>query len=112
MLYIANHLDYKPRNDLKIYKASELESTFIKLLSSKKAEVLIGCIHRRPTMNQEESNKYYLNNLLKKIAMEKKTGFLNDFNNNLLEYEKHNSTNDFFQFFVNKYDFTIYFAPF
>ena len=93
MLYIANHLAYKPRNDLKIYKANELESTFIKLLTSKKTEVLIGCIHRRPTTTQEEFNKYYL---LKKIAMEKKTGFLNDFNTNLLEYEKHNSTNDFF----------------
>ena len=27
MLYIANHLAYKPRHDLKIYKTNELEST-------------------------------------------------------------------------------------
>ena len=45
-------------------------------------------------MNQEEFNKYYLNNLLEKLAMEKETVFLlGDFNINLLEHEKHNSTN-------------------
>ena len=31
ILYIANHLAYKPRDDLKIYKTNELESTFIEL---------------------------------------------------------------------------------
>ena len=29
MLYIGNHLSYKPRNDLCIYKFADLESTFI-----------------------------------------------------------------------------------
>ena len=44
-------------------------------------------------MNQEELKKYYLNNLLEKSAMEKKTIFLpSDFNINLSEYEKHNPT--------------------
>ena len=36
MLYIANHLPYKPRHDLKIYKTNELESTFIELKKNKK----------------------------------------------------------------------------
>ena len=36
MLYIANHLPYKPRHDLKIYKTNELESTFIELKKKKK----------------------------------------------------------------------------
>ena len=38
MLYITNHLVYKPRHDLKIYKTNELESTFIELINSKKTE--------------------------------------------------------------------------
>ena len=29
LLYISNHLSYKPRNDLCIYKSRELRSTFI-----------------------------------------------------------------------------------
>ena len=33
VLYIVNHLAYKPRNDLKIYKINELESTFIGLIN-------------------------------------------------------------------------------
>ena len=69
MLYIANHLAYKPRHDLKIYKTNELESTFIELINSKKQNVLIDCVYRHPSMNQEEFNKYYLNNILEKLAM-------------------------------------------
>ena len=75
LLFIANHLAYKPRHDLKIYKTNELESTFIELINSKKQNVLIGCVYRHPSMNQEEFNKYYLNNLLEKLAMEKKQFF-------------------------------------
>ena len=35
MLYITNHVAYKPRRDLKIYKTIN-ESTFIELINSKK----------------------------------------------------------------------------
>ena len=75
MLYIANHLAYTPRHNFKIYTTNELESTFIELITWKKQTVLIGCIYRHPSMNQEEFNKYYLNNLLEKLAMEKKQFF-------------------------------------
>ena len=33
LLYIANHLSYKCRNDLHIYKKNELESTFIEIVN-------------------------------------------------------------------------------
>ena len=36
LLYIANHLSYKCRNDLNIYKKNELESTFIEIINPKK----------------------------------------------------------------------------
>ena len=36
LLYIANHLSYKCRNDLNIYKKNELESTFIEIVNPKK----------------------------------------------------------------------------
>ena len=35
LLYIANHLSYKCRNDLNIYKKNELESTFIEIVNPK-----------------------------------------------------------------------------
>ena len=35
LLYIANHLLYKCRNDLSIYKKTELESTFIEIVNTK-----------------------------------------------------------------------------
>ena len=35
--------------------------------------VLIGCIYRYPSLNQEEFYKYYLKNLLEKLAMGKKS---------------------------------------
>ena len=34
LLYIANHLSYKPCSDLNLYKANQLESTFIKIINS------------------------------------------------------------------------------
>ena len=47
-------------------------------------------------MNQDEFNKYYLNNLLEKLAMEKETVFfLGDSDINLLGYEKYNPNNEF-----------------
>ena len=55
MLYIANQPAYKPRHDLKIYKTNELKSTSIELKNSKKKlNVLISCIYRHPSVNQEE----------------------------------------------------------
>ena len=46
LLYISNNLSYKPRNDLYIYK-----STFIEILSSKKTNVIVGCIYCHPHMD-------------------------------------------------------------
>ena len=41
LLYIANHLSYKPHLDLNIYKSNELESTFIEVLNPKKLILLL-----------------------------------------------------------------------
>ena len=51
LLYVANHLSYKPRLDLNIYKSNELESTFIEILNPKKSNVIIGCIYKHPSMD-------------------------------------------------------------
>ena len=49
--YIGNHMIYKPRNDLSIYKTAKLESSFIEVINTKKSDVIIGAIHRHPNMD-------------------------------------------------------------
>ena len=41
LLYIANHLSYKCRNDLNIYKKNELGSTFIEIVNPRKSNIIV-----------------------------------------------------------------------
>ena len=94
LLYISSNLTYKLRNDLFIYKSTEIESTFIEILSPKKTIVIVGCIYGHPHMDLNEFNDYYINNLLDKLSKENKTVFLlGDFNIDLLNYDQHSLTN-------------------
>ena len=93
---MRNHLLYKPRNDLGIYKPTELESSFIKISNHKRFNIIIRCIYRDPNMDLDEFNDNYLNTLLDKIFTENKSVFLlADFNADLLIYDKHAPTNEF-----------------
>ena len=56
LLYIANHLSNKCRNDLNIYKKSELESTFIEIVNPKKSNIIVGVIYRHSSMNLTDFN--------------------------------------------------------
>ena len=94
--YIANHLSYKFRNDLNIYKNNELESTFIEIVNLKKSNILVRVIYRHPSMDLADFNCNYLNKLLENISKEQKSIFLlGDFNVNLLNFNEHNQTNEF-----------------
>ena len=87
LLYIHNHLSYKPWDDLCIYKATELESPFIEISNPKRSNIIIGCFYRHPNMDLDEFNDNYLNNLLDKISKENKFDFLLcDFKVDLLKY--------------------------
>ena len=96
LLYIANHLSYKCRIDLNIYKKHELESTFIEIVNPRKYNIIVGVIDRHPSMDLTDFNCNYLNKLLQNISKEQKSVFLlGDFNVNLLNYNEHNQTNEF-----------------
>ena len=41
LLYIANHLSYKPHTDLSLNKANQLESTFIEMIKSRKSNIIL-----------------------------------------------------------------------
>ena len=79
LLYIANHLSYKCRNDLNIYKKNELECTFIEIVNPKKSNILVGVIYRHPSMDLADFNCNYLNKLLENIS----------------KVYEHNQTNEF-----------------
>ena len=96
LLYIANHLSYKCRNDLNICKRSELESTFIEIVNPRKSNIIMGVIYRHSSMDLNDFNCNYLNKLLENISKEQKSVFLlRDFNVHLLNYNEHNQTNEF-----------------
>ena len=75
LLYIANHLSYKCRNDLNIYKKIELESTFIEIVNPKKSNIIVRVIYRHPSMDLTDFNCNYLNKLLDNISKEQKSIF-------------------------------------
>ena len=99
------------RNDLKINKSFELESTFIEICNPKKKNIIIGCIYKHPNMNINGFNDDYLNEPLDKLSKENKTIFLlGDFNINLLNNDIHPPTNEFLDSLSSHYFFTIFYS--
>ena len=64
LIYVANHLAYKSRTDLQIYKKRDLDFTFIEIINPKKINIIIGCIYRHRNIDLNEFNSDYLNPLL------------------------------------------------
>ena len=96
LLYIASHLSCKLRPDLNIYKANQLESTFVEIINPKKSNIVIGCLHKHPNMDVLDFKNNYLSQIFEIVSKERKQVFLlGDFNINLLNYNDHQPTNDF-----------------
>ena len=71
----SQNLWYKPRPDLHIYKANQLESTFAEIINPKKSNIATGCLYKHPNMDvldlkitilakflklyQENKNRYF-----------------------------------------------------
>ena len=73
-----------------------MESTFIEIMNPKKSNIIVGTMHKHPSLDLTDFNSNYLNNLLEKVSKEQKSIFLlDDFNINLLNYNVHNPTNGF-----------------
>ena len=95
LTYISNHLSYRTRNDLNIYKSFELESTFIEICNHKKTNIVIECIYKHPNLNINELSDDYPIELVDKLSKENKCMFLlGDFNINLLNYDIPPPTNE------------------
>ena len=74
-LYISSDLNYKVRNDLKIYKAKELESVFVEIIDKDKKNYIVGCIYKHPKMLTYEFNDM-VTPILEKISLENKEGYV------------------------------------
>ena len=72
LLYIENSMNDTIRGHLKIYKRKELYSIFIEVVKFKGRNLIIGCIHRHPSMNPTEFTDIYISELLRKVSKEDK----------------------------------------
>ena len=105
MIYVANHINAKPRNDLVVYKAKKLESMFIEINNPNKANSIIGVIYRHPSMEGNDFNDEFLKPLLDKLSVEKNKNIYiaGDFNFDLLKSCSHADTSDFFNLMTSNY---------
>ena len=97
MLYVKNELNYKPREDLEIYKSKDLESSFIEIINAKETNDIVGVIYRHPNMDTHIFTDDKLSTLLNKLSFEnnKKIFIAGDFNFDLLKSSNHTDTLNF-----------------
>lgn len=96
-LYFSENLNYKKRDDLRIYDKNKLESVFIEILTDQnKQNMIIGCVYKHPEMKISEFNKF-LHSMLQKVSNEKKKLVLmGDFNIDLLKIDIHTDSSSYF----------------
>ena len=68
LICISNHLSYKCRNDLNIYKKNKLESTSFEIFNPTKSNIIMGVIYRHQSLDITDFNCNYLNKLLDNIS--------------------------------------------
>ena len=96
-LYISNHMVYKRRPDLEMYKKNQLESTFVEIINEGSSNAIVSCIYRHPCMPLNEFNEDFLQPLFEKLSTEhnKKIYLMGDFNVDLLKVDQHSNSSTF-----------------
>ena len=98
LIYIENDLRYKIRKDLNLYRAKEIESTFVEIIKPnlKNKNKIIGCIYKHPNVPVAEFTSDFINLLPEKLSHERKEIILmGDFNINIFNCESNKDTTDF-----------------
>ena len=104
-LYIKNCYDYRPRPELSQSVMSVGESVFVELEQKQSKNILVGCFYRHHSL-LNYFNEEFLNKILIRISKEKSNIciLMGDWNANLLEYENHKDTEDFYEL-LSSYSF-------
>ena len=54
--YIHVDIDFKPRNDLKIYEIKKIESLFIEIINKNGSNAIVGVLYIHPSMDMDGFN--------------------------------------------------------
>jgi len=98
LLYLAEHLSFKPRIDLDqiLYRPKLLESVFAEINLPKKPNIIVGTIYKHPGMPLDVFNSNHLESFLLKLSKEnKQIMLLGNFNINLLNMTEDNNISSF-----------------
>ena len=100
LLYISNRINFKPRQDLQIYKSKQFESTVIEIINEKSKNIIVGCVYKHHNITEKDFNEEIFAPLLRSIKKEgKETLIMGDFNMNLLNVEKE-IINSYFNYII------------
>ena len=104
LIYVKKGIKAKPRPDLSIYKARELESLFIEIINPKESNDIVGVIYRHPGMSPNIFIDDYLKGIVDKLSSENKKVFISgDFNFDLLNTSTHTDTFEFFDTMMSNF---------
>ena len=97
LIYAKQGINFKPREDLTLYKPKELESFFVEVIIEKQKNDIVGIIYRHPSMDQLIFVDDYLKPFIDNVQTENKKLFISgDYNFDLLNLEN-NETSHFFE---------------
>ena len=72
LFYIASNLSYKSHPDLNIYKANQLEPTFVETINPNKSNIVIGCLYKHPDMDVLDFQSNYCHQIFETVPKEQK----------------------------------------
>ena len=100
-LYVRSSLDHKIRQDFSITK-DQFEIISVEIISRNDRNTVCCCVYRHPNTEVQEFTNF-ISQALEKITKEgKNLFFMGDFNLNLLNYDTHSDTDDFFNLMIFK----------
>ena len=101
LIYISNNLISKPRKDLEIYQAKDVESTFAEIIVPNGKNIIIGCVYKHHTIEPNDFENLLLPTLKKSNKEKKPVIIAGVFNIDLLKINTHSLTNDYFDNLTN-----------
>ena len=70
LLYVSKEINYKPREDLELYKSKDLESSFIEIINQKESNDIIGVVYRHPKIDVNNFIDDKLDTLVHNLSFE------------------------------------------